>query len=52
MPHAACRLVQVLYKPWPARFACYGVTLPDALRRPEVRAFPDWVLQEAEAAAG
>lgn len=47
---AAGRLVQVLDKPWPARFAYYAVTLPAAQQRPEVRAFVDWVV--AEAAAG
>ena len=43
----AGRLVQVLHKPWPARFAYYAVTLPDALERPEVRAFVEWVAEEA-----
>ena len=33
--------------PWPARFAYYAVTLPDALERPEVRAFVEWVAEEA-----
>ncbi len=40
---AAGRLVQVLNKPWPTRFAYYLVTLPDAQQRPEVRAFADWI---------
>ena len=36
-----------VHKPWPARFAYYAVTLPDALERPEVRAFVEWVAEEA-----
>lgn len=44
---AAGRLVQVLDKPWPARFAYYTVTRPDAADRPEVRAFLDWIGVEA-----
>lgn len=45
----ACgRLVQVLDKPWPARFAYYVVTLPDAIQRPEVRAFIEWIQEEAQ----
>lgn len=44
---AAGRLVQVLDKPWPARFAYYAVTLPGAAGRPEVRAFLDWIADEA-----
>ncbi len=45
---AAGRLVQVLYKPWPARFAYYLVTLPGTLQRPEVQAFTDWIKEEAQ----
>ncbi|WP_200843604.1 transcriptional regulator GcvA [Pantoea sp. 18069] len=45
---AAGRLVQVLAKPWPARFAYYLVTQPDARQRPEVKAFVDWILEEAQ----
>ena len=41
----AGRLVQVL-QAWPARFAYYAVTLPDALERPEVRPV-EWVAEEA-----
>lgn len=41
------RLVQVLDKPWPARFAYYVVTRPGARKRPEVQAFIDWIHQEA-----
>lgn len=44
---AAGRLVQVLDKPWPSRFAYYIVSRPGASRRPEVRAFMDWVMEEA-----
>lgn len=42
----AGRLVQVLDKPWPARFAYYLVTLPHAMQRPEVQAFADWISEE------
>lgn len=45
----AGRLVQVLDKPWPARFAYYLVTLPGAMQRPEVQAFTDWIKEEAQA---
>lgn len=44
---AAGRLVQVLDKPWPARFAYYAVTRPGATHRPEVGMFMDWILEEA-----
>lgn len=44
---AAGRLVQVLDKPWPARFAYYLVSRPGAAQRPAVRAFMDWVIDEA-----
>lgn len=40
---AAGRLVRVLDKPWPARFAYYAVTRPGAAERPEVRAFLEWI---------
>ncbi|NBF13324.1 LysR substrate-binding domain-containing protein [Pseudomonas sp. Fl4BN1] len=45
---AAGRLVQVLDKPWPARFAYYVVTQPQALQRDTVRAFVEWVMEEAQ----
>lgn len=41
------RLVQVLDKPWPARFAYYIVTRPGANKRPEVEAFIAWIRNEA-----
>lgn len=44
---AAGRLVQVLALPWPARFAYYLVTRPDATARPSVRAFMEWLQDEA-----
>ncbi|TDS68841.1 LysR substrate-binding domain-containing protein [Comamonas sp. JUb58] len=44
---AAGRLIQVLDKPWPARFAYYAVTRPGTTDRPEVRAFLDWIRAEA-----
>lgn len=46
---AAGRLVQVLDKPWPSRFAYYAVSRPGAAQRPEVRAFIEWILEEAAA---
>lgn len=46
---AAGRLVLVLDKPWPARFAYYMVTRPGQAQRPPVRAFMDWLLEEAAA---
>jgi LysR family glycine cleavage system transcriptional activator len=46
---AAGRLVQALDKPWPARFAYYAVSRPGAVQRPEVRAFIDWIVEEAGA---
>ena len=44
---AAGRLLQVMDKPWPARFAYYVVTRPDAMQRDEVRAFVEWIMEEA-----
>jgi len=44
---AAGRLVQVMDKPWPARFAYYAVTRVEAMQRDEVRAFMHWIMQEA-----
>ena len=48
---AAGRLVQVLDLPWPARFAYYLVTRPDAATRPAVQAFMAWIREEAQAAS-
>lgn len=45
----AGRLVQVLDKPWPARFAYYIVTRPGAAKRTEVQAFIEWISAEAAA---
>lgn len=44
----AGRLVQVLDKPWPARFAYYVVTRQDAMHREEVKAFVNWIMEEAQ----
>jgi len=44
---AAGRLVQVMDKPWPARFAYYVVTRPEAVQRPEIKAFVEWIQEEA-----
>ena len=46
---AAGRLVQVLDLPWPARFAYYLVTRPNAATRPAVQAFMAWIGEEAQA---
>ncbi|MNN60669.1 Glycine cleavage system transcriptional activator [compost metagenome] len=45
------KLVVALDKPWPSRFAYYVVTRPDAMQRPEVRAFIEWVIAEANSTA-
>ena len=44
----AGRLVQVLDKPWPSRFAYYVVTRQGAMHREEVKAFVDWIMEEAQ----
>jgi len=49
---AAGRLVQVLDKPWPARFAYYLVTRPADAGRHEIRVFSDWIRQEARLSSG
>jgi len=41
------RLVVAVDRPWPARFAYYAVAHEDALKRPQVRAFVDWVREQA-----
>ncbi|MDX7986101.1 LysR family transcriptional regulator [Xenorhabdus sp. 12] len=46
----AGQLVQVLDNPWPSKFAYYAVTLPEATTRFEVKAFIDWIKEEAETA--
>ncbi|MNE00238.1 Glycine cleavage system transcriptional activator [compost metagenome] len=46
---ASGRLQLALDKPWPARFAYYLVCRQEALQRPEVQAFADWVRAEADA---
>jgi LysR family transcriptional regulator, glycine cleavage system transcriptional activator len=43
----AGRLVQPLTVRWPTRFAYYAVTTPEALQRPAVRHFRDWLVREA-----
>lgn len=44
------RLVQVIDKPWPARFAYYLVMLPKSIEKPEVLAFLNWIKSEAKQA--
>jgi LysR family glycine cleavage system transcriptional activator len=46
---AAGRLVRLFSLALPDLFAYYIVTAPGALERPKVRAFRDWLRQEAEA---
>ncbi|MNJ32523.1 Glycine cleavage system transcriptional activator [compost metagenome] len=44
----AGRLVVALDKPWPSSFAYYVITRPGARQRPEVQAFIDWIVAEAQ----
>lgn len=44
---ASGRLALALDRPWPTEFAYYAVTLPDSARRHAVRAFIDWLKEEA-----
>ncbi len=46
---AAGRLVRLFSLALPDLFAYYIVTAPGALERPKVRAFRDWLRQEADA---
>ena len=46
---AAGRLVRLFSLALPDQFAYYIVTAPGALERPKVRAFRDWLRQEAAA---
>jgi LysR family transcriptional regulator, glycine cleavage system transcriptional activator len=48
---AAGRLVRLFSLALPDLFAYYIVTAPGALERPKVRAFRDWLRQEADATA-
>ncbi|EPJ8535312.1 MULTISPECIES: LysR substrate-binding domain-containing protein [Providencia] len=41
------RLMQVIDKPWPARFAYYLVMLPEVIERPEIIEFIKWIKAEA-----
>jgi LysR family transcriptional regulator, glycine cleavage system transcriptional activator len=41
------KLVKPLTVKWPAQFAYYAVATPDALRKPAVRRFRDWLVEEA-----
>ena len=43
----ARRLVQPLTVRWPTRFAYYAVATSEALQRPAVRHFRDWLVKEA-----
>jgi LysR family glycine cleavage system transcriptional activator len=44
---SAGRLVLAITVTWPARFAYYAVTTPEALQRPAVRQFREWLIAEA-----
>ena len=44
---AAGRLVQAIDVQWPTRFAYYAVCTPEALQKPAVRHFRDWLVAEA-----
>jgi LysR family glycine cleavage system transcriptional activator len=46
---AAGRLVRLFSLALPDLFAYYIATAPGALERPKVRAFRDWLRQEADA---
>jgi LysR family glycine cleavage system transcriptional activator len=41
------RLVRALTVQWPVEFAYYAVTTSEALQRPAVRRFRDWLVEEA-----
>lgn len=49
---ATGRLVQVLDKPWPSRFAYYLVSTSESIQRPEVKAFIDWIKEESQLTKG
>jgi LysR family glycine cleavage system transcriptional activator len=46
----AGRLVQAIAVKWPTRFAYYAVGTPQALQRPAVRRFRDWLVAAAAGA--
>ncbi len=43
----AGRLARAITVTWPAQFAYYAVTTPEALQRPAVRQFREWLIAEA-----
>ena len=43
----AGRLVRAIDVKWPTRFAYYAVATAQALQRPAVRRFRDWLVKEA-----
>jgi len=43
----AGRLLQAIHVTWPTRFAYYAVCTPEALQKPAVRQFRDWLIQQA-----
>lgn len=47
---ASGRLAIAFDQPWPARFAYYAVTLPQAEGNPAIHAFLHWLQEEADAA--
>ncbi|WP_370677712.1 LysR substrate-binding domain-containing protein [Pleomorphomonas sp. PLEO] len=48
----AGRLIRALSIQWPTAFAYYAVSRPEALQRPAVAHFRDWLVEEAGAAQG
>ncbi|MFF2322930.1 LysR substrate-binding domain-containing protein [Agrobacterium sp. NPDC058088] len=45
---ASGRLALALDRPWPAEFAYYAMTSPDAGRRPAVQDFIGWLKEESK----
>ena len=43
----AGRLLQAIHVTWPTRFAYYAVCTAEALQRPAVQQFRDWLVQQA-----
>ena len=41
------KLVKALTMNWPAQFAYYAVAPSEALQKPAVRRFRDWLIEEA-----
>lgn len=48
----AGRLVRAIAVRWPVQFAYYAVSTPEALQRPAVIRFRNWLIEEARSASG